>query len=116
MENIENTFELRYYQTVCQIQDDCIKEKITKEECERKLEIERLKYISYLRMQNRQLIAQMEHEEKMRKALSEFDKELLKYYGEDNSPNRILLLEKKISRMTHNIALWLEKERKEREK
>ena len=80
MENIENRFELRYYQTVCQIQDDCIKEKITKGECEQKLEIERLKYISYLRMQNRQLITQMEHEEIMRKALSEIDKELLKYY------------------------------------
>lgn len=35
--------ELKYYQTVCQIQDDCIKGKITKEECEQKLEIERLK-------------------------------------------------------------------------
>ena len=80
MENIENRFELRYYQTVCQIQDDCIKEKITKEECEQKLEIERLKYISCLQIQNRQMIAQMEHEERMRKALSEIDKELLKYY------------------------------------
>ena len=40
----------------------------------------------------------------------------IKYYGEDNSPKKILLLEKKISRMTHNFALWLEKERKEREK
>ena len=73
MENIEKTFELKYYQTVCQIQDDCIKEKITKEECEQKLEIERLKYISFLQMQNRQLIAQMEHEERMRKVLSEID-------------------------------------------
>lgn len=87
MENIENKFELRYYQTVCQIQDDCIKEKITKEECEKKLEIERLKYISYLQMQNRQLIAQMEHEERMRKALSEIDKELLKYYDKKGGAN-----------------------------
>lgn len=87
MENIENRFELRYYQTVCQIQDDCIKEKITKEECEQKLEIERLKYISYLQMQNRQLIAQMEHEERMRKALSEIDKELLKYYDKKGGAN-----------------------------
>lgn len=45
MEKIENRFELRYYQTVCQIQDDCIKDKITKEECEQKLEIERLKFL-----------------------------------------------------------------------
>ena len=87
MENIENNFELRYYQTICQIQDDCIKEKITKEECEQKLEIERLKYISYLQMQNRQLIAQMEHEERMRKALSEIDKELLKYYDKKGGAN-----------------------------
>ncbi len=48
MDNIDNKFELRYYQTICQIQDDCIKEKITKEECEQKLEIERLKQIIYL--------------------------------------------------------------------
>ena len=87
MENIENRFELRYYQTVWQIQDDCIKEKITKEEFEQKLEIERLKYISYLQMQNRQMIAQMEHEERTRKALSEIDKELLKYYDKKNSAN-----------------------------
>ena len=87
MENIENRFELRYYQTVCQIQGDCIKDKITKEECEQILEIERLKYISYLQMQNRQLIAQMEHEERMRKALSEIDKELLKYYEKKGGAN-----------------------------
>lgn len=67
MENIENRVELRYYQTVCQIQDDCIKEKITKEECEQKLEIERLKYISYLRIQNEYLIVQKEREEEFRK-------------------------------------------------
>jgi hypothetical protein len=36
----------------------------------------------------------------------------IKYYGEDNSPNKILLLERKISKMTHNFALWLEKERR----
>ena len=87
MENIENKFELRYYQIVCQIQDDCIKEKITKEECEQKLEIERLKYISNLQMLNRQMIAQMEHEERMRKALSEIDKELLKYYDKKGGAN-----------------------------
>ena len=87
MENIENRFELRYYQTVCQIQDDCIKDKITKEECEQKLEIERLKYISYLRMQNEYLIAQKEHEERMRKALSEIDKELLRYFNQEGGAN-----------------------------
>ena len=46
---------------------------------------------------------------------------VIKYYGDDNSPNKILLLEKKISKMTHNFALWLENElykdmRKEDEK
>ena len=87
MENIENRFELRYYQTVCQIQDDCLKEKITKEECEQKLEIERLKYISYLQMQNRQLIAQMEHEERTRKALSKIDKESLRYFNKKGGAN-----------------------------
>ena len=87
MENIENRFELQYYQTVCQIQDDCIKDKITKEECEQKLEIERLKYISYLQMQNRQLIAQMEHEERIRKALTEIDKELLRYFDKKGGAN-----------------------------
>ena len=45
----------------------------------------------------------------------------IKYYGYDNSPNKILLLKRKISRMTHNFALWLENElyndmRKEDEK
>ena len=34
----------------------------------------------------------------------------IKYYGEYNSPNKILLLEKKISKMTRNFALWLESE------
>ena len=87
MNDIQIGFELRYYQTVCQIQEDCIKEKITKEECEQKLEIERLKYISYLQMQNRQLIAQMEHEERMRKALSEIDKELLRYFDKKGGAN-----------------------------
>ena len=87
MENIENRFELRYYQTVCQIQDDCIKDKITKEECEQKLEIERLKYISYLRMKNEYLIAQKEHEERMRKALSEIDKDLLRYFNQEGGAN-----------------------------
>jgi hypothetical protein len=69
MDSIQDVFELQYYQTVCQIQNDCIKEKISKEECEQKLEIERLKYISYLQMLNRQMIAQMKHEERMRKSI-----------------------------------------------
>lgn len=87
MYDVQSGFELAYYRVVCQIQDDCIKDKITKEECEQKLEIERLKYISYLQMQNRQLIAQTEHEERMRKALSEIDKELLKYYEKKGGAN-----------------------------
>lgn len=71
MENIENTIALRYYQTVCQIQDDYIKEKITKEECEQKLEIERLKYIYCLQTLNKQMIAQMEYEKRVENVLKE---------------------------------------------
>jgi hypothetical protein len=40
----------------------------------------------------------------------------IKYYGEDNSPNKIFSLKNKISKMTHDFALWLDKEMKEREK
>lgn len=40
----------------------------------------------------------------------------IKYYGEDNLPNKIFLIENKISKMTHKFALWLENEMKEREK
>lgn len=40
----------------------------------------------------------------------------IKYYGEDNSLNKIVLLERKISQMTHNFALWLDKEMEKREK
>jgi TolA-binding protein len=54
---------------------------------QQKEEIERLKYISYLQMLNRQMIEQMEHEERMRKALSEIDKELLKYYDKKGGAN-----------------------------
>jgi hypothetical protein len=38
----------------------------------------------------------------------------IKYYGDDNSPNKILLLERKISKMTHKFALWFDKEMKEK--
>lgn len=48
MDNIQNSFELRYYQAVCQIQDDYIKGKTSKKEYEQKLEIERLKQIIHL--------------------------------------------------------------------
>lgn len=82
MYNIDDRFELNYYQTVCQIQDDCIKGKIAKKECEQKLEIERLKYISYLKTQNKQLNTQIEHEKRMRKVFSEIDKQMLKHFNE----------------------------------
>ena len=46
--------------------------------------------------------------------ISHNDGYVVAWYGEDNSPNKILLIEKKISKMTHNFALWLDKERKEK--
>ena len=56
-------FELRYYQTVCQIQDDFIKDKISKKECEQKLEIERLKFIEYLKIKNQHIILEKKNQE-----------------------------------------------------
>lgn len=69
-----NNFELRYYQTICQIQDDYIKDKISKKECEEKIEIERLKFISYLQIQSEQITKQIEQAEEMKKILTEIDK------------------------------------------
>ena len=69
-----NNFELRYYQTICQIQDDYIKGKISKKECEEKIEIERLKFISYLQIQSEQITKQIEQAEEMKKILTEIDK------------------------------------------
>lgn len=44
-----NNTELEYYKTICYIQDRCLKGEISKSECEQKLEIERLKFIEYLK-------------------------------------------------------------------
>ena len=70
MENIENNFDLRYYQAVCQIQDDYIKGKVTKEEFEQKLEIERLKQIAYLTEKIEKLKRNMEAEHFIQQAIS----------------------------------------------
>ena len=70
MENIENNFDLRYYQAVCQIQDDYIKRKITKEEFEQKLEIERLKQIIYLTEKVEKLKRNIEAEHFVQQAIS----------------------------------------------
>lgn len=70
MENIENNFDLRYYQAVCQIQDDYIKRKITEEEFEQKLEIERLKQIIYLTKEAEKLKKNMEAKHFVQQAIS----------------------------------------------
>lgn len=70
MENIENNFDLRYYQAVCQIQDDYIRGMITKEEFEQKLEIERLKQIIYLTEKVEKLKRNMEAERLVQQAIS----------------------------------------------
>lgn len=70
MENIENNFDLRYYQAVCQIQNDYIKGKVTKEEFEQKLEIERLKQIIYLIEKVEKLKRNMEAEHFVQQAIS----------------------------------------------
>ena len=67
-------FELRYYQTVCQIQDDCIKDKISKKECEQKLEIERLKFIEYLKIKNKHIILEKKNQEMIQHFFDELKK------------------------------------------
>lgn len=56
--------ELNHYRSVCYIQDEFIKGKISREEMEQKLEIERLKFIEYLRKQNEVIMQQMDREKK----------------------------------------------------
>lgn len=78
---MKGDYELLYLRKVCDIQNKCIKSEIPKEECEQKLEIERLNYIEYLTEKNNQLKAKTEREETMRKIISETDKEILKYFN-----------------------------------
>ena len=63
MDNLETA----YYKSVCDIQDKFIKSEISREEMEQKLEIERLKFIEYLRERNEALVQQMEREKKFAK-------------------------------------------------
>jgi predicted acetyltransferase len=56
--------ELNYYKAVCYIQDEFIKGEISREEMEQKLEIERLKFIEYLRKQNEALMQQTAQEKR----------------------------------------------------
>ncbi len=41
---------------------------------------------------------------------------VIKYYGEDISPNRMIIYRNKIQKLTNNFAVWLKKEMGEREK
>ena len=56
--------ETAYYKSVCDIQDKFIKGEISREEMEQKLEIERLKFIEYLRKRNEVLVQQMDRGKK----------------------------------------------------
>lgn len=56
--------ETDYYKSVCDIQDKFIRGEISREEMEQKLEIERLKFIEYLRKQNEYIMQQMDREKK----------------------------------------------------
>lgn len=78
---MNDDYELLYLRKVCDIQNKYIKEEISKEECEQKLEIERLNYIAYLRERNERLKAEIEREATMRKIISETDKEILKHFN-----------------------------------
>lgn len=66
----ETNYELLYLRKVCKIQDDFIKENISKNEYEQQLESERLKYIDYLQKTNRALAEQMAMELKNKELLS----------------------------------------------
>ena len=56
--------ELNHYRAVCYIQDEFIKGEISREEMEQKLEIERLKFIEYLRIQNGVITQQINQEKR----------------------------------------------------
>jgi hypothetical protein len=59
----EQSVELEYYQSICQIQEKCINGDISKSECEQKIEIERLKFIEYLRKRNEALMISEIHQQ-----------------------------------------------------
>lgn len=61
MEMKEN-YEIIYLRNVCDIQSAFIDEKISKDEYKQKMEIERLKYISYLEEQNTKLFSLLRQE------------------------------------------------------
>ena len=56
--------ELNHYRAVCYIQDEFIKDKISREEMEQKLEIERMKFVECLRKRNEYIMQQMDREKK----------------------------------------------------
>lgn len=56
--------ETVYYKSACDIQDKFIRGEISREEMEQKLEMERLKFIEYLRKQNEFIMQQMDLEKK----------------------------------------------------
>lgn len=60
---MKENYEIVYLRNVCDIQSAFIDEKISKEEYKQKMEIERLKYISYLEEQNSKLFALLRQEQ-----------------------------------------------------
>lgn len=69
MADVSKDYTLNYYQTLCQIQDDYIKGKISKEEYEQKAEIERLKFIGFLKEENLKLAKDMLLQVQMRELI-----------------------------------------------
>jgi hypothetical protein len=67
--DISKDYTLNYYQMLCQIQDDYIKGKISKEEYEQKSEIERLKFIGFLKEENLKLAKDMLLQAQMRELI-----------------------------------------------
>ena len=59
--NIGNEYELQHYKEICDIQRQYIKGNISKEEMDSRCEIERQKYISYLREINLKLQKDIEN-------------------------------------------------------
>lgn len=66
--------ELNHYRAVCYIQDEFIKGEISREEMEQKLEIERLKFIGYLRKRNEALMISSLNEQQNAHIISEANK------------------------------------------
>ena len=60
--NIGNEYELQHYKEICDIQRQYIKGNISKEEMDSRCEIERQKYISYLREINLKLQKDIENQ------------------------------------------------------